>query len=394
MRLNKLTITGFRDLRVSLDSVPETTILLVGSNAQGKTSVLEAIYFLSTLTSFQTSSDRQLINFNALDNLPAVARVTAEFEKNNTKHSIEARVILENTGAGARVRKEILIDGVKRPPASSIGIFSSILFTPKMFSILETNPETRRRYLNLTLAQGIPSYAKTLSHYNRTVTQRNALLKRLQENNGDVSELLYWNDQLCESASKIIHWRSTTLNTLGKQAKIIHTEISDELEDLALDYQPALHVKTSLSPAPLGNELEDPATIKALLTHSLRSAQRAEIARGVTLIGPHRDELRMTANGVDLGNFGSRGQVKTALLSLKLAEYQWLSELSGESPVILLDEIMSEIDTKRRVALMNTLSTHQQAFLTTTDADIYSKDFVAHSTVWRIDKGVIDHNAV
>lgn len=390
MRLTKLTITGFRDLRVNLAKVPETTILLVGSNAQGKTSVLEAIYFLSTLTSFQTSSDRQLINFNALEPLPAVARVTADFEKNSTKHSIEARVILENTVAGARVRKEIMIDGVKRSPSASIGIFSSILFTPKMFSILETSPETRRRYLNLTLAQGIPAYAKTLSLYNRTVTQRNALLKRLQENNGDTSELAYWNDQLCESASKIIQWRHSALNILAQQAKIVHSDISDDLEELAIHYQPALYAKTPLSAAPLTTELEDPSKIRDILSHSLRASQRAEIARGVTLIGPHRDELRMTANGVDLGNFGSRGQVKTALLSLKLAEYQWLSDLSGEHPVILLDEIMSEIDTKRRVALMNTLSDHQQAFLTTTDADIYSKDFVAHSTVWRIEKGVIE----
>lgn len=390
MRLTKLTITGFRDLRVSLGSVPETTILLVGSNAQGKTSVLEAIYFLSTLTSFQTSADRQLINFNAINDLPAVARVTAEFEKKKVKHTIEARVILENTTSGARVRKEIIIDGVKRPPSSSIGIFSSILFTPKMFSILETSPDTRRRYLNLTLAQGIPAYAKTLSLYNRTVTQRNALLKRLQEKNGDVSELSFWNEQLCDSASKIIHWRHTALATLADQARIVHAEISDDVEDLALDYQPAIYNKTSLAASPIGDELDDPARVKELLTHSLRSAQRAEIARGVTLIGPHRDELRMTTNGVDLGNFGSRGQVKTALLSLKLAEYHWLTELSGENPVILLDEIMSEIDTKRRVALMNTLSARQQAFLTTTDADIYSKDFVAHSTVWRIEKGVID----
>jgi len=152
-----------------------------------------------------------------------------------------------------------------------------------------------------------------------------------------------------------------------------------------------LELKTNREIGFSANELNDSSAIKGRMLQTLKHIQRTEIQRGITLIGPHRDEFRIRANGIDLGNFGSRGQVKTALLSLKLAEYHWLQAIFGENPVILLDEIMSEIDAKRRIALMKTLSDHQQAFLTTTDADIYSKEFVAHSTIWRIVQGELTH---
>lgn len=392
MRLLKLSITGFRNLDISLNAIPDTTLLIVGSNAQGKTSVLEAIYFLSTLSSFQTSSDRELIDFNAFASLPAVARVTAEFEKKQSKHSIEARLILEQTQTTTRTRKEIILDGVKKAPASSLGFFSSVLFTPKMFSILETSPETRRKYLNLTLAQGIPSYTKTLSHYYKTLNQRNALLKRLQEQAGDLSELGYWNELLCDSAAMLVYWRNETLTKLEGLARDIHLGLSDTAEELKINYLPTLALKSNREITQNFYSLNQAEEIKSRMLQTLKQIQRNEIQRGVTLIGPHRDEFRIKANGVDLGDFGSRGQVKTALLSIKLAEYHWLKEIFGENPVILLDEIMSEIDARRRVALMKTLSDHQQAFVTTTDADIYSEDFVAHSTVWRIVKGVLNQN--
>ncbi|HWS23614.1 MAG TPA: DNA replication and repair protein RecF [Anaerolineales bacterium] len=391
MRLTRLSVTGFRNLNVSLRDIPEATLLLVGSNAQGKTSVLESIYFLSTLSSFQTSTDRELIDFNRISTLPAVARVSAEFEKKNTRHSIEARVILEQTTTGTRTRKEIIIDGVKKASSGSIGFFSSILFTPKMFSILESSPDARRRYLNLTLAQGIPHYTKTLSQYNKALNQRNALLKRFKEQVGDLSELGYWNELFCESASKLIAWRSDSLNALDKLANTVHSGLSDYAEELSIEYLPTLELKTNREIGFSANELNDSSAIKGRMLQTLKHIQRTEIQRGITLIGPHRDEFRIRANGIDLGNFGSRGQVKTALLSLKLAEYHWLQAIFGENPVILLDEIMSEIDAKRRIALMKTLSDHQQAFLTTTDADIYSKEFVAHSTIWRIVQGELTH---
>lgn len=388
MKLTNLTLTNFRNFKKLDTLLPMKTILFVGSNAQGKTSLLEAIYYAATFASFQTSTDRQLINFIEQNNQPAVARVVIEFERAQKSHKLEIRVILDSTANGvARTRKEILLDGVKRSPADAIGIFNAVLFIPQMFSILEAGPDVRRRYVNLTLAQAIPGYARALGKYQQVLTQRNALLKMLSERGGDTAQLEFWNEQFLDHGASLIDWRANALQQIEGYATPNHLLLSDNKENLTLSYQPKLHPRLPIPDNFNSFSLDD---TKNYLRASLVSCRNDEIRRGVTLIGPHRDDLRLFADGLDLGDFGSRGQVKTALLSLKLAEYQWMKARTSETPVILLDEVMSEIDSSRRNALMRSLSDYDQAFLTTTDADFYSPDFISHSTVWRIADGKLE----
>ncbi|HEY5901174.1 MAG TPA: DNA replication and repair protein RecF, partial [Anaerolineales bacterium] len=356
MHIKHLSLTNFRNFtRLDID-LPRRVVVLTGRNAQGKTSLLEAIYFLAAFTSFQTHTDRQLVNFIAAREPLAVTRLVAEYVRGSTNHRIEARLILEPTGInGQRLRKEVLLDGVKRPVGEAIGHFNAIIFVPQMSQILEGGPDDRRRYLNLALAQAIPSYMSVLSEYSQALSQRNALLKSLSERGGDASHLSVWDEALARLGAQIIVWRIRAIHEIERLAARVHHDLTRGADVLRLAYEPAY------DPVPrpngqLGLKLNtvvdrsslDLKTIEHGFRERLAQLRGEEIARGVTTIGPHRDELRFLANNVDLGDYGSRGQVRTALLALKLAEVAWMKERTGEWPVILLDEVMAELDLQRR----------------------------------------------
>lgn len=402
MYLKHLSLTNFRNFaRLDLD-VPRRAVLLVGSNAQGKTSVLEAVYFLATFSSFQTHTDRQLVNFVAARESLAVARIVADFMRAGRSHRIEVRIIVEPVGVlnGQRARKEVLLDGVKRPLNEVIGQFNAALFIPQMSQVLEGGPEDRRRYLNLSLAQVIPGYAKALSDYQKTLEQRNALLKQLGERGGDVSQLDYWDANLVETGAQIILWRIQAVQELERLAARTHLGLTRGKEVLRLAYDPAYDPLPRPSgqiflklDAPVDRSGLDLPTIKKGFVEALKKARGEEINRGVTTLGPHRDEMRFLANGVDLGDFGSRGQVRTTLLALKLAEVAWMKEKTGEWPVILLDEVMAELDHERRADLLAALAETEQSLLTTTDEHLFTPEFVQNSTLWRVRSGAVEPGA-
>lgn len=398
MYLTHLSLTNFRNFaRLDLD-VPRRAVLLVGSNAQGKTSLLEAIYFLATFSSFQTHSDRQLVNFVAAREKLAVARIAADFARQGKRHRIEARIIVEPVGVlnGQRARKEVLLDGVKRPVSEVIGQFNAVIYIPQMSQVLEGGPEERRRILNLSLAQTIPGYAKALSDYQKTLEQRNALLKLLAERGGDPSQLDFWDTSLVETGAQLILWRIQAIQELERFAKHAHLNLTRGKEVLRLSYRPAFdplprpNGQISLNiDSPVDRSGLDLPAIKKGFSEALRRLRPEEINRGVTTIGPHRDELRFIANNIDLGEYGSRGQVRTTLLSLKLAEVAWIKAKTGEWPVILLDEVMAELDGKRRAALLATLSDPDQSLLTTTDEHFFAPEFVQGSTLWHVQAGTV-----
>lgn len=397
MHLKRIALSDFRAFtRLELD-LPRRLLVLLGDNAQGKTTLLEAIYYLATFTSLQAGSDRQLINFTAAAEKQAVARLVADFEKGGQAHRLEVRLIQENGGnGGTRLRKQILLDGVSRPAHEVVGFFSAVIFLPRMTDIIDGSPEERRRYLNMALSQAVPGYARALSEYAQVVTQRNALLKQLFERGGDPDQLDYWDELLTERGAFLILHRIRSIHEMEKLAARIHHRLTRSSEILRLVYQP------SYDPLP---RMEGQYTLKMVtpvhrngLTHSqiqqgflaaLRSMRSEEIARGVTAVGPHRDELRFLANGMDLGDFGSRGQVRTTLLSLKLAELAWIKERTGELPVMLLDEIMAELDIQRRADLQSYLLEGEQTLLTTTDRNLFTPEFIRTCTIWQICQGQV-----
>ncbi|MDX1377500.1 MAG: DNA replication/repair protein RecF [Anaerolineales bacterium] len=400
MYLKHLSLTNFRIFtRLDLD-LPKQVVLLTGNNAQGKTTVLEAVYFLAAFTSFQTNSDRQIVNITeANKGSLTVTRLVAEYQREKRRHRIEARLILEPVGVvnGQRLRKEILLDGVKKPASEIIGHFNAVIFVPQMSQIIEGSPEERRRYLNLALAQSVPAYARVLSDYNQAVTQRNALLKALNENGGDRDQLDVWDDTLSRLGAQIILWRIEAVQRIEHLATSVHHELTHGAEILRLAYQPAfdplpkpdgqLGLKMDTAVDRSGLTLDD---IQQGFRERLYGLRSEEIARGVTTIGPHRDELRFLNEDTDLGNYGSRGQIRTALLSLKLAEVNWMKERTGEWPVILLDEVMAELDVQRRADLLKYVGQSEQVLFTTTDLDLFTPEFAGKADVWKVGNGRIE----
>lgn len=389
MFLTHLSLTNFRTFsRLDMD-MPRRILLLEGDNAQGKTSLLEAVYFFSTFTSIQSSTDRQVISFLALEEALPVCRMVADFSHSGNNHQIEVRLILEQNGSqnGLRFRKEILVDGIKRSAHQAVGLFNAVIFLPYMTRIIEGGPEERRRYLNLALAQVVPGYAKALSEYMQTLNQRNALLKQIAERNSDISQLNFWDDLLAEKGSFLFFSRSKAISEIELLANQIHRSLTNDQEILQFSYQPALLEENGTSK--LIEIFQSPAQIKDYFLETLKRKQREEILRGVTTIGPHRDELRFLVNQIDLGNYGSRGQIRTAMLGLKLGELEFMKHRTGEKPVLLLDETLAELDHNRREQLLKAISEGDQTILTTTDQKLFSPEFTKQSTIWHIQQGVI-----
>jgi DNA replication and repair protein RecF len=403
MYLTHLSLTNFRNFtRLDL-AIPPGAIVLVGENAQGKTSLLEAIFFLSSMVSFHADSDRQLINFISAREPLAVARIVAEFMKEQKEHRFEVRIIQERNGNNGttQLRKEIFFDGGRQKFGEVIGQLNAVLFLPQMLDIIEGSPDKRRKFINMALSQVVPHYADTLVNYTRALSQRNALLKLINERGGDPTQLEYWNEQLSISGAVLIQARANAIQEFDRLAAPIHRELSRGVEIIRIDYLP------SFDPfAKSNNQFALPVDVP--FDHSgltldqiqegylaaLSELRQEEIARGITTIGPHRDDLRFLSNGIDLGIYGSRGQVRTALLATKLAELACIKEKNGNWPVLLLDEVMAELDTHRRVDLLSRLTESEQVLLTTTEMDLFSKLFIENATIWRVEAGRINSEEV
>ncbi len=301
MYLTHLSLTNFRAFTRLDMEMPRRTLLLVGDNAQGKTTILELIYLLATFTSFHAQNDRQLINFLASREPLAVARLVAEYQSKSKKHQMEVRLIQEAVGAGSstRLRKEILLDGVKRNVHEAIGQFNAVIFLPQMTRVIEGGPEDRRRYMNLAIAQVVPGYSQALSEYGQALSQRNALLKQLGERGGDAEQLSYWDTLLTERGSAIMHTRIIAIHELEQLAARIHHRLTNGSEVLRLVYQPgydpiqrpgdqfALPMKTQADLSSVSLE-----RLRKGFQQRLVDLRREEVARGVTTTGPHRDEMR------------------------------------------------------------------------------------------------------
>jgi len=401
MYLTHLSLTNFRNFaRLDLDA-PRGPVLLVGGNAQGKTSLLEAIYFLATFESFHATSDRQLINFLAGREALAVARIVADFRRQDVPASsaaqkIEVRIIQEsnNFNGAPRLRKEVLLNGIKRKASEVVGEFNAVLFLPHMLRVVEGAPEERRRYLNLALSQVLPRYALALAEYGRVLAQRNALLKQLSDRDGDPLQLAYWDEQLAVFGAQLIFARIFAIQELERLAAGLHRELTRGQEVLRLSYQPSFDpmprkpMQYSLSlDAPIDRSGLPLEKIQQGFLDCLGKLHDEEIQRGMTTIGPHRDDLRFLGNGIDLGIYGSRGQARTAVLALKLAEVAWMKQKTGQWPVLLLDEVLAELDAERRSDLIGRLLESEQALLTTTDLDLFSGDFIPKAKIWHIEGG-------
>jgi len=396
MIIRQLSLTNFRAFkRLELD-FPSNLNIIVGENAQGKTSVLEAVHLLSLLTSPIAGHDRQMIRFLALEDEIPVGRLVAVVEKAKKTHHIEVRLIIGGSGNGtSRLRKEVIINGSKRKLLDAVGFFNSVIFLPQMTRIIEDGPDERRKYLDRTLSQAFPRYVRALSAYNQGITRRNALLKQIFENEGSRDQLVYWDELIAEHGAVIIHTRVNAVRALSKSMHLQHEKLTHGSEQIMLSYLPSIAFfqesggQSVLSLVDQFNKEISVDEIKEIYLKQLKDKQDEEVRRGVTTLGPHRDEMRFIANNIDLGIYGSRGQIRTAVLALKLAEVYWLTEQTGETPVLLLDETLAELDQQRRQGLLGVLEQNSQSILTTTDLRLFARAFVEKCRVWVIHDGEI-----
>jgi DNA replication and repair protein RecF len=407
MRLTQITLSNFRNYTQLDLKLPAGPILLHGDNAQGKTTLLEAIYYLATSKSPHGTSDRQLLNWyaNGPENPIVVGRLTATVQPAGDvrPRKLEIRLIRELGGPnGSAFRREVLVNGVKVRLMDLLGNLNVVLFLPEDVGLVTASPSERRRYMDITLCQVNRRYCRALAQYNRVLSQRNALLKTLQERRGRRQELAPWNLKLAELGSLIMHQRALLVADLDRRAGEIHFKhLTGEEESLRLVYQPQVEsgagapVETAASV--YGEEVAaDPAawlqgestiTIAKALSDMLEVNVVQEMQRGATLIGPHRDDLRFLVNGRDVADYGSRGQQRTAVLALKLAEVEWMEVQSKERPVLLLDEVLAELDHTRRAYLLERVGGAEQSLLTATDPGMFTGEFLTQATRMEVARG-------
>ena len=403
MRILQLDLSNFRNYtRLELDLSDRAT-LIQGDNAQGKTNLLEAIYYLSTVRSPQARADRELINWLAAEQEAPFARLAARLQRGDSVHRLEI-TLLQRGGNEIRpsLRKEIRINGVSKRVADFVGQLNVVLFRPEDIELIAGPPSLRRRYLDVTLCQVDSRYLRALQQYNRIVTRRNALLRDLAERGGDPEQLLFWDEGLVENGAYLLARRQQAVAELNQLSHDTHLDLTAHRERLRLRYQPSFdftHVPDADYQMLLGLEWglgrgTDQLTAQAqkiarAFGAQLRELRRREIQAGMSLIGPHRDDLRFLVDGRDMATYGSRGQMRTIVLALKMAEVRLLRQETGEQPVLLLDDVMSELDAVRRRCLLELIDSEQQAILTTTDLSVYSEDFIERATLLRVEEGRI-----
>ena len=407
MHIRYLSLTNFRNYTRLELALPECPLLLYGANAQGKTSVLEAIYLLATGSSPLTSLDRHLIKWEAeAEGLP-YARVWSEIERRDRIQEVE--IVLEKkrlANGTARMQKTIRVDRARKRRADLTGRLNVVLFMPQDVELVSGPPAGRRRYLDETLCQVDGVYCAALERYNEAVRQRNAALRHLRDEGGDPAQLAPFEEVLAREGVVVADGRRELVAALSQRAGSIHQQLTGGAEWLRLDYQP--NFDPAAPPAvryQIGMELQPyegppPGVGAEGLVDAFRQAllvRRADdIARATTLTGPHRDEMRFIAGNpaqgtheVDLGTFGSRGQQRTAVLSLKLAQLEWMRERTGETPVLLLDEVLAELDAGRRHYLLAQVDSVEQAMLTATDLEMFNAEFRERATMWKVEGGIV-----
>ena len=407
MRIRYLSLTNFRNYTRLELSLPERPLLLYGANAQGKTSLLEAVYLLATGSSPLTPLERQVIRWQAeAEGLP-YARAWVEVAQR--ERVIEIEVVLEKqplANGSTRRQKTIRVNRVRKQRAELAGLLNVVLFMPQDVELVSGPPARRRRYLDDTLCQVNSAYARALARYTEALRQRNAALRHLRDDGGDPSQLAPFEAVLAREGVTIARGRRELIATLSRRADRIQQQLTGGAEWLRLDYIPnfdpgappalkyqmGLELQSYTGPPP-GMEEEE---LMTAFGEALLSRRAVEIVRGTTLIGPHRDELRFSAGSpaqgtheVDLGIYGSRGQQRTAVLALKLAELAWMAEQTGETPVCLLDEVLAELDATRRRYLLTQVDSVEQALLTATDLEMFSQEFRQQAALWEVQGGVV-----
>lgn len=391
MYLSRLVLTNFRNYSHAEWEPHPSNNILYGDNGLGKTNILEAVYFLSTTKSFRTSRDRELISWAAAQEPLATSRLEGEVVKSQQKLHLELALMgrkgetpAEYPGGPDQLtgiaQKRLRLNGVPRTAAEFIGQVNAVLFSSQDIEVIGGTPALRRRYLDDMKIQVDKQYLRSLTAYNRILEQRNHLLRLIREERASPDQLEFWNKELAEKGAYLIRQRGMLVENVGSLACPLHLTLTAGKERLVLKYLQNLE---GMSPS------DDDEKVRQVFSAKLKQYQPRELGAGVSLVGPHRDDLSFIVNGIDLGTYGSRGQQRTLALSLKLAEAKYLHQMAADPPIILLDDVLSELDLHRRLLIMKALPEYGQVISTATELDRFDPLFLAAARVFRIKNGAI-----
>ena len=386
MYLKHLSLTNYRNYVRLEQDFPERTILVQGENAQGKTNLLEAIYYLATTRSPLIGSDRHLVNWQVREEPLPFARLVGEVERSGAGERIEITLVREGQGEG-RLARRIRVNGVDKRAVDLLGRLNVVLFLPQDIDLVCGAPALRRRYLDVTLCQVDALYTRHLQRYNRVLVQRNSLLRRLRERRDDPAQLNYWDEQVARWGALVTARRVQAVRRLEEVAAAAQPELTGGAERLALRYEASIPLP-AVEEAPAGPDEAPPALEESALA-ALGRARPRDVGAAMTTVGPHRDELRFLVGGIDMGLLGSRGQQRTVALALKLAEARFMERETGEVPVFLLDDVLSELDRARGQYLLRAVDAARQVIITTTDLAQFPQEFLERAVRWRVKRGAI-----
>ena len=404
MLLRRLTLAHFRNY-VALDLPLEPGLTLFwGDNGQGKSNLLEAAYLLATARSFRTSAERDLVNWFA-DTEPIFARVSGDIDRSGRTTHVDLIITGttatrdEASAAGKApveaVRRRARINGRDVPLLDLLGHFNAVLFSPEDVELVSGPAERRRRYLDITLCQVDRHYVRALRRYLRVLTQRNALLKLARDRPVPPDEFDYWDAQLTELGGELLLARLRAVTFLNAQLEPLYHRLSHESGRLSIEYRSSVPLDGYVVTERDASAPGDPPAVeltKRFVTQ-LAALKPRERGAAVTLAGIHRDDAVFLVDGVDLRTYGSRGQQRLATLALKLAEMAFMESATGERPVLLLDDVLSELDPPRRAFLQDAIVSNEQILLTATDLAFFDTGVLARAGRYRVAGGQVDRES-
>ncbi len=374
MFIHSLQLKNFRNYEALELTFDRQVNVIIGENAQGKTNLLEALYLLAFTKSYRTNQDKELIRWDT-----DFAKIHAVLYKKQKTQKIPLELIFHSKGKKAKVNHL-----EQQKLSGFIGSLNVVMFAPEDLSLVKGSPQVRRRFIDRELGQIEPLYLHHLTEYQKILKQRNSHLKQLQNQRPvDTTLLEVLTEQLVQHATIVLKKRFDFLEKLMHFAVPKHEKISRGLETLQLKYLPSIEV------------LEDATeeTIENTYIKAFEMSFEQELRRGTTLIGPHRDDLTFFINDKEVKLYGSQGQQRTTALSLKLAEIDLIYEEKQEYPILLLDDVLSELDDFRQSHLLTAIQQKVQTFVTTTSVDGIDHDILEEATIYRVENGKVTKEA-
>jgi DNA replication and repair protein RecF len=399
MWLSQLTLVNYRNF-THLRLEPQPGVLLFcGRNGQGKTNMLESVYVLATTRSPRTSVERELLSWRTPEDADLAAVVTPFARLESRVRRLEGEIHLELSFEGERpsidasttnsVTRSIKVNGLPVRASGLVGQLPVVYFSPGDVELAGGSPAGRRQYLNLANSQASANHLRALQRYNRVLLQRNQVLRLVRERRQPISALEPWTEQMLDWGAQVLRQRLYMLAQIDERVASLFHDLAGTSETLQLIYRSsACDPRSELGALPEVSELMD-----SFRQRQLQVAAR-EIDQAVSLVGPHRDDFSFVLDGVDLNTYGSRGQQRLAVLALKLAEADWMRAEIGELPVLLLDDVLSELDPQRRAYVLQRVAepepTHQrQVWITSTETEslFHAQEFLKAAQRFLIDAG-------